>query len=327
MIYRALTADDKHAYFEMTTRLYHELYGSIHMTADQTQVYSAVAGFDLASDTYAAFDEAGLMLGCAEMWAISNPPSNPHAHVYVIPEKREQGIAERLIAWLLRRAESLRARVPATMAITLIIRNAISAFDPILAAKGFTNAHQLKRMRIDFDGQPPLAQFPTGFRVVTMTEQPHLVDYIRTYREAFMDLRGFTPDTLENRVARWQNDIDVHQAYFDPEYYMLLKDGDTIAGVLMAWTSSREDPDEAWISVVGMLRPYRRRGLASQLLYHAFNLFYDRGSVAAALTVDGSSLTGADKLYEKVGMQAVVIFKEYEKIIRFGMTSHDNEQT
>ncbi|MEL7433893.1 MAG: GNAT family N-acetyltransferase, partial [Chloroflexota bacterium] len=164
------------------------------------------------------------------------------------------------------------------------------------------------------------ANFPTRYQLVTMREHPRLIDFVRVYRTAFRTMRGFVEDALENRVARWQKDIDVHNDYFDPSYFVLVRDAQgNDAAVLMAWTTSRENSDEAWISIVGTLPEYRRQGLARNLLYHAFNRFYEDGKKAAALTVDDDSLTGANDLYSKVGMRTVQTIRVYARELRAGV--------
>ena len=49
-------------------------------------------------------------------------------------------------------------------------------------------------------------------------------------------------------------------------------------------------------------RSYRRRGLATALLMHAFAAFQARGLTRARLGVDAESTTGAVRLYERAGM-------------------------
>jgi mycothiol synthase len=57
--------------------------------------------------------------------------------------------------------------------------------------------------------------------------------------------------------------------------------------------------------MVGVRRPWRRRGIAEALLLQSFHLFYERGFQQVGLGVDSASLTGATRLYEKAGMQVI----------------------
>jgi GNAT superfamily N-acetyltransferase len=69
---------------------------------------------------------------------------------------------------------------------------------------------------------------------------------------------------------------------------------------------------------LGVRRPWRKRGLGLALLYHAFGELRRRGCARVGLGVDGQSLTGATRLYEKAGMRAVTRSITFEKELRPG---------
>jgi mycothiol synthase len=75
------------------------------------------------------------------------------------------------------------------------------------------------------------------------------------------------------------------------------------------------------VNILGVRRPWRRRGVALALLQHSFREFYSRGRYKVGLGVDAQSLTGATRLYEKAGMRSdpsrqLVL---YEKELRPGL--------
>ncbi len=316
--YRSMTANDREAYYQLERQRYMEQFGAIAISADETRAFSDIPGFELEADTRVAIQD-NQFVGVIEVWALGDTPVHPRLEFYVVPDARGQGIEEKLLQWGLKRAEAVYERLPENARVLAIFKNAFRELDPVLERVGFKAEHQMMRMRIDFDTPPPEPQFPDGFRVVNMLEHPHLIDFVRVYSTAFQDLRGSTEDSLANRVARWQRDIEVHHEHFRPEYFLLLRDGDKDAGALLGWQSSRFDENVAWVSVLGILRDYRRRGLASNLLRHYFNLMYDIGRTGVGLSVDGSSLTGANKLYESVGMRPFEILKDYEFELRPGI--------
>ena len=55
--------------------------------------------------------------------------------------------------------------------------------------------------------------------------------------------------------------------------------------------------------MLGVRRPWRRRGLGTALLRHSFRELRARGCERARLMVDGENLTGAVQLYERAGMR------------------------
>jgi GNAT superfamily N-acetyltransferase len=104
---------------------------------------------------------------------------------------------------------------------------------------------------------------------------------------------------------------------FDPTLWFLAEDATEVAAVAVC----REHEGEAglgWVNILGVRRPWRRRGLGRAMLLHAFREFRRRGLHASALGVDAASLTGANRLYESVGMQVVRQSDVYEKELRAG---------
>lgn len=80
----------------------------------------------------------------------------------------------------------------------------------------------------------------------------------------------------------------------------------------------REDDalaDAGWVSILGVRQAWRRCGLGAALLRHAFGAFADRGCRRVVLGVDGTSLTGAERLYERVEMTVADRFEIYEKVL------------
>jgi GNAT superfamily N-acetyltransferase len=106
--------------------------------------------------------------------------------------------------------------------------------------------------------------------------------------------------------------------HFDPDLWYLAMDGDEIAGVSLCTRQSREDKKMGWVRVLGVRRPWRRRGLGLALLHHSFGEFHRLGKARVGLGVDASSLTGATGLYEKAGMNPIRQFDSYRLVLRAG---------
>ena len=54
------------------------------------------------------------------------------------------------------------------------------------------------------------------------------------------------------------------------------------------------------------------------MLHRSFGEFYQRGTKTIGLGVDAANVTGATKLYQKVGMTTVSEFVTMEKEVRAG---------
>ena len=129
---------------------------------------------------------------------------------------------------------------------------------------------------------------------------------------AFADHWGHTPHKYEE-YENWT----YKREDFDPSLWFLAVEEehpDTIAGVALDW----HDPYQGWVGTLGVLRAYRRRGLAEALLRESFGAFWRRGERKVVLGVDAQSLTGAVRLYERVGMRAVRQWDNYSKELRAG---------
>ena len=88
-----------------------------------------------------------------------------------------------------------------------------------------------------------------------------------------------------------------------PDLWWLVRDGDEIAGVCLNRMGDAGEPDHGYVHILGVRRPWRRRGLGEALLRHSFRDFWRRGvSTRVSLDVDGENTTGAVRLYERVGM-------------------------
>jgi ribosomal protein S18 acetylase RimI-like enzyme len=91
-------------------------------------------------------------------------------------------------------------------------------------------------------------------------------------------------------------------------------EGDEPAGVAICHPHTALS-ELGWVGELGVLRPWRRRGIGRALLLHAFAAFRERGFVRAGLGVDAESLTGANRLYEQVGMRVSASFDIREKSV------------
>jgi ribosomal protein S18 acetylase RimI-like enzyme len=105
----------------------------------------------------------------------------------------------------------------------------------------------------------------------------------------------------------------------DPSLLFLAMDGDEIAGFNLCRPHAFDDPEIGWVGSLGVLRPWRKRGIGLALLRHSFNEFYRRGKRKVGLGVDANNLTGALRLYENAGMRVYRAFDKYEKEMRPGV--------
>jgi GNAT superfamily N-acetyltransferase len=105
-----------------------------------------------------------------------------------------------------------------------------------------------------------------------------------------------------------------HDPDNDPSpFWYVAGDGEEIAGTCLCNPRGAGDPETAWIHIVGVQPPWRRRGLALAPLHHSFGSFYRQGRRRIAPEVDAQNPTGATHLYEKAGMHVERRYDYFEK--------------
>ncbi len=144
----------------------------------------------------------------------------------------------------------------------------------------------------------PSVDEPAGIDIVGFApERAADARFIRD--EAFRDHWGSVGSSDEG----WAHFITT--PVFRPDFSLLAYSGGEPAGLVLCHEyDAPEDSDEGrdlHVALVGTLRAYRKRGIASALLVRAMAKGRDAGYATASLGVDADSLTGAVGVYEQVG--------------------------
>jgi mycothiol synthase len=275
-------------------------------------------GIDLAADTRIAQTPEGEIVGCIEVW---NTPPYTRCWIWgrVHPLFRGQGIGTALMDWAEQRAQVALERAPEGTRIALEA-GIISSHQPtteLFEQRGFVAVRHSFNMARDLDDQLPAPTWPAGITVRTMQPGDELAVY-RAENETFRDHWGHVETPEEQGYPLWRHRALEEPAH-DPTLWFLAIDGDEIAGIALCDSFRIGEPDMGWVGTLGVRRPWRRRGLAAALLYHSFAELRRRGRTRVGLGVDADSLTGATRLYEKVGMRPIRDFVLFEKELRAGV--------
>jgi ribosomal protein S18 acetylase RimI-like enzyme len=156
--------------------------------------------------------------------------------------------------------------------------------------------------------------------IITVADTPRITYSHPVYladEDAFKDHHGYVEESFEIGFPRFKHGLTKTENY-DPSLWFIAWDGDEVAGISICRPYSPEDKNMGWVEVLGVRRPWRKQGLGEALLQYSFGKFYARGKRKVGLGVDASSLTGALRLYEKVGMSVFSQFDKYAKEIRAG---------
>jgi len=181
----------------------------------------------------------------------------------------------------------------------------------LLEDGGFTHIRDGLQMLIDLDDVQP-ALWPDGITVRQFVRNQDERAVWEASEAAWVDHWGYAPMPFEEFL---HFRIDAVEG-FDPSLWHLAMDGDAIAGVALCLPERAGYDNTGWVSLLAVRREYRGRGIGQALMLHAFEDFAQRGFAHAGLGVDASSLTGADRLYRRVGMREVSREHTYEKVLR-----------
>jgi GNAT superfamily N-acetyltransferase len=318
-IMRAPTLDDVEAAFELYEACSKHMIGKSETTLSHIRSEWTSPGFSLDDSVRIVETPSGDMVGYIEIWDLDTPPVNIWAWGRVHPEFEGQGIGTKLMEWAEVRARQSIIRVPEDARV--VMRSGThSHYDPardLLVDRGMNLVRHFLTMAIDMDAEPEPARWPSDIQVRPMNDQEELIDIVHAVRDAFQDHWGYFETPFDEEYKQWLHFTE-NDDKFDPKLWFLAMDGDEIAGVSLCRLESDEDPNMSWVSVLGVRRPWRRKGLGLALLKHSFTEFWQRGKKQAGLGVDAGSLTGATGLYEKAGMSSIRQFDLYEKELRPG---------
>lgn len=188
------------------------------------------------------------------------------------------------------------------------IRNGVLLADEraqsLLRARGYTEVRRFSQMRIELTAPPPEPRWPEGLTVSGLAagEGPA---YHAVYEDAFADHWGHVRRSFDEWRPSHLEGPD-----FAPELWAVVRDGDRIvAGAELV----RERNGVAWVSRLFTAREWRRCGIGEALLHDAFGKFWREGRREVGLGVDAESATGANRLYERVGMHVhwgAVVFEK-----------------
>lgn len=241
----------------------------------------------------------------------------PHVEVFtlgvVAPAWHGRGLGAAIVAECERRAARFLAL--ASAGARFVLHAGVLADEPavegLLTAAGYREVRRFQLMRIDFPDVLPAPSAPAGIRIEQVDPERDVVAAYEAHREAFADHWGEKEETLDE-FRHWL----IETPRFERELSLLAREGPDVAGYLFAWPEAEEDTSRGYVAALGTRRAYRGRGIAEALLRHVFRALLDRGKRGCDLHVDSDSLTGATRLYERVGMTAHPRFATWEKELR-----------
>lgn len=177
-----------------------------------------------------------------------------------------------------------------------------------LETRGYRRTRSSWRMEVPLGSAPHDPWSPDGIEIRTLRAGEEQVAY-DVHQDSFED----TWEPIRWSYEEWAHAY-VEPSHFEPGLWFLAWDGPDACGVAICRRHSTA-LDLGWVSVLGVRRDWRRRGIGHALLSHVFDAFVERGLTRAGLGVDSESPTGANALYEDVGMSSTSRFEIYERAL------------
>jgi mycothiol synthase len=296
------------------------LFGVSQHDAENLVTEWQTPGFDLGRDTRVVLAPSGKPVGYAEVWDIDAPHVRLWSWGCVDPEERGRGVGSALVAWQDERGRGALDLAPAGARVSL--RQSVSSLDEpagrLLECCGYAPIRHNFRMKIELERPTPAPVWPNGVAVRAFDLGRDLLPMVEAIRYAFRDHWGYVESPLESDLAVWRH-IATEEKSFDAGLWFLADCEGEIVAVALCSAMEPEDPDLGYVNTLCVVRTWRRRGIGLALLHHAFAELGRRGKKRVALGVDGASLTGAVRLYERAGMHVERRRVLYEKELRAGV--------
>jgi mycothiol synthase len=276
--------------------------GESHFDADFVRDQWSLPGVELSEDGWVITDPNGTIVA----HALVSPDGEAKLKSWgvVHPEHRGLGIGSALLDRMKARASERLRGLPGAVLHTAVT-DTDTAGAALVRSHGFAHVRTFRHLRIDLDGSPrDPGEPPPGIEVAGIEPDRDLRRVHAIFVEAFSGEWGYRVVPFEEWFG---NEVEVPS--FDPSLWLLATAGDEAAGALtgVVWG------DRGWVGELGVLAPWRGRGIASALLRRAFATFAARGLPRVMLNVDSENSTGAVRLYERVGMRTARAWDVYEK--------------
>lgn len=286
------------------------MFGESDLTEERVRTNWNSSHAHLETDSWGVFTSNGKLVAAAEVDNTAYILFFPFASIH--PDYTGRGIGTYLLhqmeQWIVDHLHLTPENARIISAVATSDKN--STAQQLFEHEGYDIIRRFWNMEIEMHEPPALPQWADGITVRTYVrgQDDHAV--FEMIEESFRDHWGNIPSTFES----WEHDR-LNKPNFDPTLWFLACEGSRIVGGALC-SSNKES---GRVNKLGVLRPWRHKGIGMALLLHAFNEFYRRGTHVVDLGVDSQNLTGAVRLYERAGMHVARENIAYEKEMRAGV--------
>jgi mycothiol synthase len=213
----------------------------------------------------------------------------------VRPDHLQRGLGTHLLTWQIERAAQKAGEMGNDK--TLILRAGCAAenfgANRLFEKHGFTIIVTQCQMLFDLARPLPPAIFPEGVSLVPYSSERD-DEMRRAFNQAFAGhwIGDLSPEEWQERF--------IATPRFKPEFTKLALTDDRVVGFYLTEVTE-EQPDCAWLEIVGVLPKQRGKGLGTALTVDALSMYKQAGFAFCRLGVDDENITNAKQLYINLG--------------------------
>lgn len=319
-ILRPYTPEDLHGVVQMLNLAEREITGKDFTSPEDFSADMVSSGFDYRNDTAVIVIDTDHVIAYAEVFADKDPAVRLRGYGRVHPDFRGRGYGTRLIHWSETHAQQLLPKAPPEARVVLHQSTYAGQTDAIelLKENGYQYVRSSYRMLVDLDDYCPLPQTPEGIslRPIQNTEAD-LRAALWVDHQAFIGHWGHIEEDFEEYVARFKQRLKI-RPQIDLSACWVAVAGETLVGLSICSLWTEEDADKGWVNILGVLKPWRKRGVGRALLLESFAELKRRGRKRAGLFVDAGN-RGALNLYFQAGMRVEQESQIFEKELQPGI--------
>jgi len=259
---------------------------------------------DIVNNTWVV-EDSNRLVGYAELWNTMDEDAGMEVQGWVAPSHRGRGIGAYLVDVTEEAARSVAAgRTKHPVRLWNFIPSVDEAARDLLERRGYIVVRHFFHMAIDLSdiGDPPAP--PEGITLRSLDPDRDARALYELVEHAFREHWNWSSTSFESFWRRVSERDD-----FDPELSLIAMRGESYVGA--SWNITKID--RGWVQDLAVHEDARRQGLGELLLRHTFARFKDAGWERVGLGLDAGNVTGALRLYERVGMHVTRRFDTYEK--------------
>jgi GNAT superfamily N-acetyltransferase len=258
---------------------------------------------DLPQDTWLVFSSEEELIAYA---AVIPRGARLQFDTFVSPDWIGDDLGLDLLARSEERSRAVAAALGVKGSITAVsyIAHVNTRASRTLSLAGFSPEKYHFQMQMNLERTLLDPVWPAGLTTRTAWPQQDAYNVYQLIQAAFA-----RPGRFPQPYEEWETYM-LRPGDFDPELWFLAFDHGGLVGVCLCY----QYEEIGWVRQLGVDEPWRRRGLGTAFLRHAFKIFRVRGFRRVGLGVEAAN-PAAYAFYQEIGMERKRQYDEYTKRI------------